>query len=88
MTIGDALKQRILILDGAMGTMIQGYHLSEKDFRGDSFIDWPGQLAGNNDVLNITRTLSPPTRSMHNAFHRLIMECRTTQQTWRDKERP
>lgn len=55
MTIGDALKQRILILDGAMGTMIQGYHLSEKDFRGDSFIDWPGQLAGNNDVLNITR---------------------------------
>lgn len=55
MTISEALRQRILILDGAMGTMIQWYHLSEKDFRGNQFGDWPGQLAGDNDVLNITR---------------------------------
>ena len=55
MTISDALKQRILILDGAMGTMIQGYHLSETDFRGDRLGDHVGQLAGDNDVLNITR---------------------------------
>ena len=55
MTISEALRQRILILDGAMGTMIQGYHLMEKDFRGDRFGDWAGQLAGDNDVLNITR---------------------------------
>lgn len=53
--ITDALRQRILILDGAMGTMIQGYHLSENDFRGENFMCWPGQLAGDNDVLNITR---------------------------------
>ncbi len=55
MTISDALKQRILILDGAMGTMIQGYHLTENDFRGDRFSSHEGQLAGDNDVLNITR---------------------------------
>ncbi len=55
MTISDALKLRILILDGAMGTMIQGYHLTENDFRGDRFSTHEGQLAGDNDVLNITR---------------------------------
>ena len=55
MTIGEIIKQRILLLDGAMGTMIQTYNLSELDFRGDRFADVQGQLSGNNDVLNITR---------------------------------
>ncbi len=55
MNIGEIIKQRILLLDGAMGTMIQTYGLTEQDFRGDRFSDIQGQLAGNNDVLNITR---------------------------------
>ncbi len=54
-TIQDIVKERILILDGAMGTMIQGYHLTEQDFRGNRFADTPGQMKGNNDVLNLTR---------------------------------
>ena len=53
--IEDILKERILILDGAMGTMIQRYDLTEEDFRGDRFADWPSDLKGNNDLLSITR---------------------------------
>ena len=49
------LKERILVLDGAMGTMIQGYKLSEEDFRGDKFKDHPTDLRGNNDILSITQ---------------------------------
>jgi len=49
------LQERILILDGAMGTMIQRYNLAEEDFRGDRFKDWPHDLQGNNDLLSITR---------------------------------
>ncbi|KPJ91795.1 MAG: hypothetical protein AMJ53_10710, partial [Gammaproteobacteria bacterium SG8_11] len=49
------LKQRILILDGAMGTMIQSYKLSEQDFRGERFTDWPCDLQGNNDLLCLTQ---------------------------------
>ena len=48
-------KGRILRLDGAMGTMIQTYHLTEEDFRGDLFCDFPGQMQGNNDILVLTR---------------------------------
>ena len=55
MTIEEIIKQRIMLLDGAMGTMIQRYGLSEDDFRGDVFMSVEGQLMGNNDVLNITR---------------------------------
>lgn len=55
MTIEDILKERILILDGAMGTMIQRYPLEEKDFRGDRFKDHAHPLKGNNDLLSITR---------------------------------
>jgi len=55
MTLREAVKQRILILDGAMGTMIQTYALEEKDFRNEALKDVPGQLSGNNDLLNITR---------------------------------
>ena len=48
-------KGRILRLDGAMGTMIQTYHLTEEDFRGHRFRDIPGQMQGNNDILVLTR---------------------------------
>jgi len=50
----DAAK-RILVLDGAMGTMIQTYSLTEEDFRGQRFADWASPLRGNNDLLNLTR---------------------------------
>jgi 5-methyltetrahydrofolate--homocysteine methyltransferase len=49
------LAKRILFLDGAMGTMIQGYKLEEKDFRGDRFADWATDLKGNNDLLSLTQ---------------------------------
>ncbi|HRO24987.1 MAG TPA: homocysteine S-methyltransferase family protein, partial [Promineifilum sp.] len=49
------LAQRILVLDGAMGTMIQQYHLSEADYRGARFADWPRDLQGNNDLLVLTQ---------------------------------
>ncbi len=49
------LKQRILVLDCAMGTMIQSYHLSEEDYRGERFADHPQDLKGNNDLLSITQ---------------------------------
>lgn len=55
MKIEDILKQRILILDGAMGTMIQRHKLEEKDFRGEILKDHPHPLKGNNDLLSITR---------------------------------
>ncbi len=51
----DLLKARILILDGAMGTMIQSYRLTEADFRGERFADHPRDLKGYNDLLSITR---------------------------------
>jgi 5-methyltetrahydrofolate--homocysteine methyltransferase len=55
MKIQDILKERIMVLDGAMGTMIQRYTLEETDFRGDRFKDHPFTLKGNNDILSITR---------------------------------
>lgn len=54
-TITQLVPERILILDGAMGTMIQQYKLEEKDFRGERFAYIPGQLKGNNDLLCLTR---------------------------------
>ncbi len=51
----DIVRKRILILDGAMGTMIQQYALSESDFRGTRFAQTEGMMLGNNDMLNITR---------------------------------
>lgn len=54
-TIQQIIKERILVLDGAMGTMIQRYNLTEADFRGERFKDWKGQLKGNNDMLCLTR---------------------------------
>lgn len=55
MNIQNLLEERILILDGAMGTMIQRYSLSEEDFRGERFKDHSHDLKGNNDLLSITR---------------------------------
>src|SRR5580692_10289119 len=49
------LKKRIFILDGAMGTMIQGYNLQESDYRGTRFVDFPHDLKGNNDLLCLTQ---------------------------------
>jgi 5-methyltetrahydrofolate--homocysteine methyltransferase len=51
----DLLKQRILILDGAMGTMIQRYKLEEQDYRGERFAGWQSDLKGNNDLLLLTQ---------------------------------
>lgn len=55
MNIREILRQRILVLDGAMGTMIQRYSLEEEDFRGERFKDHAHSLRGNNDILSITR---------------------------------
>ena len=55
MSIEEILKRRILVLDGAMGTMIQAYNLQEDDFRGERFADHSHALHGNNDLLSITR---------------------------------
>jgi 5-methyltetrahydrofolate--homocysteine methyltransferase len=55
MDIRKELEKRILIIDGAMGTMIQRYKLSEEDFRGERFKNHPSDVKGNNDLLNITR---------------------------------
>ncbi|KYM75266.1 methionine synthase [Pantoea agglomerans] len=66
----DALKQqlaqRIMVLDGGMGTMIQSYKLEEEDYRGSRFADWPADLKGNNDLL----VLSKPAviREIHDAY--------------------
>ncbi len=54
-TIEQELEKRILIIDGAMGTMIQQYKLEEKDYRGKRFADWHKDLKGNNDLLSITQ---------------------------------
>ncbi len=53
--ISEELQKRILVLDGAMGTMLQRYQFSEEDFRGDRFKDFPFPLKGNNDLLSITQ---------------------------------
>ena len=53
--LNEALRQRILILDGGMGTMIQSFKLEEADFRGERFADWPQDVKGNNDLLILSR---------------------------------
>ena len=54
-TIQEISKERILLIDGAMGTMLQAYQLEEADFRGDRFKDHPSDLKGNNDLLSLSR---------------------------------
>ena len=62
----NLLQNRILVLDGAMGTMIQGYNLSEQDFRGAKFADFSDDLKGNNDLLSITQP--DIIRNIHSDF--------------------
>jgi 5-methyltetrahydrofolate--homocysteine methyltransferase len=62
----SALDERILILDGAMGTMIQSFGLGEDDYRGERFADWSHDLKGNNDLLSITRP--DIIRDIHSRF--------------------
>ena len=54
-TISDCLRKRILIIDGAMGTMIQRHQLTEEDYRGERFKNWPSDVKGNNDLLCLTQ---------------------------------
>jgi 5-methyltetrahydrofolate--homocysteine methyltransferase len=68
MKIEDILKERILVIDGAMGTMIQRYKLEEEDFRGDRFKDHNFPLKGNNDILSLTRP------DIIKAIHRQYLE--------------
>lgn len=55
MDIRKELSKRILVIDGAMGTMIQRYKLSEEDYRGERFKDWPSDIKGNNEILSLTK---------------------------------
>ncbi|HEY5604118.1 MAG TPA: homocysteine S-methyltransferase family protein, partial [Gammaproteobacteria bacterium] len=65
-SLENLLKQRILILDGAMGTMIQGYRLDEQGYRGQRFKDHPSDLKGNNDLLSLTQPQI--IREIHTAY--------------------
>lgn len=67
-SIQDCLKERILIIDGAMGTMIQRHKLEEADYRGERFKDWPSDVKGNNDLLSITQP------NIIEGIHRLYLE--------------
>ena len=64
--IQEEIKKRILVLDGAMGTMLQRYKFEEEDFRGDRFKDFPHPLKGNNDLLSITQPEA--VKSVHRAY--------------------
>ena len=91
-TLKQLIDERVLILDGAMGTMIQRYNLSEQDFRGERFAEMPGQMKGNNDLLCLTRPdvikdihhkyleagadIIETIRSMPNGFRWQIIICR------------
>ncbi|WP_035631342.1 homocysteine S-methyltransferase family protein [Flavobacterium sp. CF136] len=66
-TIQEAIKKNILILDGAMGTMLQRYNFSEEDFRGERFKDFPHPLKGNNDLLSLTQPKA--IRDVHAAYY-------------------
>jgi len=67
-SLKSLLKERVMILDGAMGTMVQDQHLSEEDFRGDRFADYHMDIKGNNDILVITKP--DVIRDIHLAFLR------------------
>lgn len=65
-TIQNELQNRILVLDGAMGTMLQRFKFEEEDFRGERFKDFPHPLKGNNDLLSITQPEA--VKSVHRAY--------------------
>jgi 5-methyltetrahydrofolate--homocysteine methyltransferase len=62
----QAARERILVIDGAFGTMIQGYRLDEAAYRGERFKDWPRDVKGNNDLINITQPHI--VEAIHNAY--------------------
>lgn len=64
--LNEALQQRILVLDGAAGTFIQNYELDEAGYRSERFADWPSDIKGNNDILNLSRP--DIIREMHEAY--------------------
>ena len=66
MTLEELAKKKILILDGAMGTMIQRYNLTELDYRGSRFADWPSPLQGNNDLISLTQ--ADILKAIHKAY--------------------
>lgn len=83
MKIQDLLKERILVLDGAMGTMIQRYKLEEDDFRGERFKNHPHPLKGNNDLLSLTRP--DVIKAIHREYLEAgadILETNTFSGTW------
>ncbi|MEP3388184.1 MAG: homocysteine S-methyltransferase family protein [Reichenbachiella sp.] len=83
MNILDILKERILVLDGAMGTMIQRYKLEEKDFRNEELKDHDVPLKGNNDLLSVTRP--DVIKEIHAAYFTAgadIVETNTFGSTW------
>ncbi len=65
-SLADIASERILLLDGAMGTMIQRHALTEEDYRGERFKDWPRDLKGNNDLLVLTQP--EIIRGIHEAY--------------------
>jgi 5-methyltetrahydrofolate--homocysteine methyltransferase len=85
-----ALRERILVMDGAMGTMIQRHGLSEEDYRGERFAAWEQDIRGNSDLLSLTqpdvireihrpaRTWSRPTRSTPSGSPKPTTACRTS----------
>ncbi|MBL0745010.1 homocysteine S-methyltransferase family protein [Chryseolinea lacunae] len=83
MKIEDILKERIMVLDGAMGTMIQRHNLEEKDFRNEQLKDHPHPLKGNNDLLSITRP--DIIKEIHRQYFEAgsdIIETNTFGSTW------
>jgi 5-methyltetrahydrofolate--homocysteine methyltransferase len=83
MKIEDILKERIMVLDGAMGTMIQRHKLEESDFRGERLKDHPHPLKGNNDLLSITRP--DIIKEIHRQYFEAgsdIVETNTFGSTW------
>ena len=64
--LNELLKKKILVLDGAMGTMIQRYKLTEEDYRGERFKDYKQLVKGNNDLLSITQPQI--IEEIHNKF--------------------
>ena len=68
MAIQDILSKRIMVIDGAMGTMIQQYQLQEEDYRGTQFAEWHTDVQGNNDILSITQP------HIIEAIHRAYLE--------------
>ena len=66
MTITEAIQNRVLVLDGAMGTMLQAYSFTESDYRGTRFRDYPSDLKGNNDLLSLTQPHA--IREIHEAY--------------------